>query len=61
MILTGETEVLGGKPVPVSLFPLEISPEIARHRTRDSWMSDRLLTASAIVRSLKATNSVNYV
>jgi hypothetical protein len=45
MILTGETEVLGEKPVTVSLFTLQIVPEIVHHRTRDAWMTDRLLTA----------------
>ena len=57
----GKTELLGEKPFPVPLFPLQISPEIAHNGTRDSWMTDRLLTAWAIARPLKATNSVNYV
>jgi hypothetical protein len=45
MILTGETEELGEKPVPVSLCPPQIPHGLTRARTRDSTVRGRRLTA----------------
>jgi hypothetical protein len=41
MVLTGETEVLGEKLVPVSLFPLKISHGLAWGRTQTSTVTGR--------------------
>jgi hypothetical protein len=45
MILTGKTEELGEKLVPVSLCPPQIPHELTRERTRDSAVRGRRLTA----------------
>jgi hypothetical protein len=50
MILTGETEELGEKPVPVSLCPPQITHGLTRTRTRDSAVRDRRLTTLAMAR-----------
>jgi hypothetical protein len=50
MILTGETEELGEKPVPVPLCPLKIQYELTRARIRASVARGRRLTAWATAR-----------
>jgi len=45
MILTGETEVLGEKPVPVPTRPPQISRGLISDQTRVSAVKDRRLTA----------------
>jgi hypothetical protein len=45
MILTGKTEELGEKPVPVPLFPPQISHGLTQVRTRASAVRGRRLTA----------------
>jgi hypothetical protein len=44
MILTGESEKLGEKPVPVPLCPPQIPHGLTRARTRDSAVRTRRLT-----------------
>jgi hypothetical protein len=51
-ILTGKTEELGEKPVPVPLCPPQIPHELTRARTRSSAVRGRRLTAWAIARPL---------
>jgi hypothetical protein len=46
----GKIEVLGEKPVPVSLFPPQIPHGQTRDRTRASAVRDRRLTAWAMTR-----------
>jgi hypothetical protein len=45
MKLTGKTEVLGDKPVPLPLFPSQIPHEMTWDRTRASAVRGRRLTA----------------
>jgi hypothetical protein len=45
MILTGETEVLGQKPVPVQLFPPQFSHGLAWNQAQSSAVSGWGLTA----------------
>jgi hypothetical protein len=49
VILTGETEGLGGKPVPVPLCPPQIPHGLIGERTRASAVISRWLTAWAMV------------
>ena len=44
MKLTGETEVLGEKPVPLPLFPPQIPPGLTRDHTRASAVRGRRIT-----------------
>jgi hypothetical protein len=48
MILTGENEELGEKPVPVPLCPPQIPHGLARERTRASAVTDRRLTITQV-------------
>ena len=50
MKLTGETEVLGDKPVPVPFCPLQIPHVLTRDRVRASAVGGRRLTALAMAR-----------
>jgi hypothetical protein len=50
MILTGKTEDLGGKPVPVPLCPPKNSHGMTRAQTRTSCVRGRRLAAPAVVR-----------
>ena len=53
MILTGYTEVLGEKRVPVTLCPPQISSRLTWDRTQASAVIDQRLTAWAMARVLK--------
>jgi hypothetical protein len=57
-----KTEVLGEKPVPVSLCPPQIPHRLTRDRTRASAVRGRQLTAWAMARSknILEYNSVNF-
>jgi len=53
MILTGETQELGEKPVPVPLRPPQIPHRLIRVRTRASAVTGRWLTAWAMARPIR--------
>jgi hypothetical protein len=50
MKLTGKTEVLGEKPVPVPLFPPQIPHGLTRDRTRASAVRGRRLNVLSLTR-----------
>jgi len=49
MILTGKTDVLGEKPVPVTLCPPQIPQGVAWNRKQASAVTDRRITDGVTV------------
>jgi hypothetical protein len=59
-ILTGETEELGEKPVPVPLCPPQIPHGLTRARTRASAVRGRRLTAWTTARPSDFHTAINF-
>ena len=60
MKLTGKTEVLGGIPVTVPLYPPQIPHGLTRDRTRASAVRGRRLTALAMARPISEVTYLGH-